>query len=188
MPGNPLLVEPMYLAGYIEQMGTGTRDMICRCTRAGLPEPEFAVNDGLQTIIRRAHSKETGRAPGESLGKKPGRKPGERSSRDLSIVLPECRSEPWRSYIVDVPGMGTSVYEPCPGVFHCVPDSGITLHALRAGSGPRALRHRFCGQHERGYEAENRKHHQNNQGKGVAQVPLDKAGDDDGARDGHAER
>jgi ATP-dependent DNA helicase RecG len=30
----------MYLAGYIERMGTGTRDMIC--TRAGLPEPEFA--------------------------------------------------------------------------------------------------------------------------------------------------
>ncbi|MCK9306152.1 MAG: hypothetical protein M0P17_01325 [Methanoculleus sp.] len=42
VPGNPLLAEPMYLTGYIERMGTGTRDMIRRCTEAGLPEPEFA--------------------------------------------------------------------------------------------------------------------------------------------------
>jgi len=42
VPGNPLLAEPMYLTGYIERMGTGTRDMIRHCTEAGLPEPEFA--------------------------------------------------------------------------------------------------------------------------------------------------
>ncbi|MDV2481931.1 DUF4062 domain-containing protein [Methanoculleus sp. Wushi-C6] len=53
VPGNPLLAEPMYLTGYIERMGTGTRDMIRHCTEAGLPEPEFAVSDGFQTIIRR---------------------------------------------------------------------------------------------------------------------------------------
>jgi predicted HTH transcriptional regulator len=53
VPKNPLLAEPMYLAGYIERMGTGTRDMIHRCIEAGLPEPEFAVSDGFQTIIRR---------------------------------------------------------------------------------------------------------------------------------------
>ncbi|WP_301663501.1 ATP-binding protein [Methanoculleus frigidifontis] len=46
VPGNPLLAEPMYLTGYIERMGTGTRDMIRRCTEAGLPEPEFGVSDG----------------------------------------------------------------------------------------------------------------------------------------------
>ncbi len=53
VPGNPLLAEPMYLTGYIERMGTGTRDIIRHCTEAGLPEPEFAVSDGFQTIIRR---------------------------------------------------------------------------------------------------------------------------------------
>ncbi|WOX56408.1 DUF4062 domain-containing protein [uncultured Methanoculleus sp.] len=42
VPGNPLLAEPMYLAGYIERMGTGTRDMIRHCIEAGLPEPDFA--------------------------------------------------------------------------------------------------------------------------------------------------
>lgn len=53
VPGNPLLAEPMYLTGYIERMGTGTRDMIRRCVAAGLPEPEFAVSDGFQIILRR---------------------------------------------------------------------------------------------------------------------------------------
>lgn len=56
VPGNPLLAEPMYLTGYIERMGTGTRDMIRRCVEAGLPEPEFAVTDGFQVTIRRPRS------------------------------------------------------------------------------------------------------------------------------------
>jgi len=42
-------------------MGTGTRDMIRRCTEAGLPEPAFAVSDRFQTIIRRAPA--PGQAP-----------------------------------------------------------------------------------------------------------------------------
>ena len=53
VPGNPLLAEPMYLAQYIERMGTGTGDMINRCREAGLPEPEFSLSDGFVTIIRR---------------------------------------------------------------------------------------------------------------------------------------
>ena len=40
-PGNPLLAHPMYLAQFIERLGTGTVDMIERCVEAGLPEPEF---------------------------------------------------------------------------------------------------------------------------------------------------
>ena len=53
IPGNPLLAEPLYLAEYIERMGTGTVDMIRRCAGAGLPEPEFAVTGGFVTTIRR---------------------------------------------------------------------------------------------------------------------------------------
>ena len=40
-PHNPLLAHPMYLAKFIERLGTGTVDMIKRCVEAGLPEPEF---------------------------------------------------------------------------------------------------------------------------------------------------
>ena len=53
IPGNPLLAEPLYLAEYIERMGTGTLDMIRRCAAAGLPEPEFAVTGGFVATIRR---------------------------------------------------------------------------------------------------------------------------------------
>jgi predicted HTH transcriptional regulator len=34
-------------------MGTGTCDMIKRCRKAGLPEPEFTLTDGFVTTIRR---------------------------------------------------------------------------------------------------------------------------------------
>ena len=52
-PANPLLAEPLYLAKYIERMGTGTRDMIRLCREVGLREPEYAIRDGfVQTLWR----------------------------------------------------------------------------------------------------------------------------------------
>lgn len=65
MPGNSLLAEPMYLAGYIERMGTGTRDMIRRCAEAGLAEPEFAVTDGFVIRMQRTAKPVAGRATPE---------------------------------------------------------------------------------------------------------------------------
>lgn len=53
IPGNPLLARPLYLADYIERMGTGTVDLIRRCVAAGLPEPEFSLTDGFVTTVRR---------------------------------------------------------------------------------------------------------------------------------------
>lgn len=38
VPSNPLLARSLYLNRYIEEMGTGTLDMIRRCSDAGLPE------------------------------------------------------------------------------------------------------------------------------------------------------
>ncbi len=63
VPWNPLLAEPLYLARYIERMGTGIRDMIRRCREAGLPEPEFAVNDGFVTTLRRQIGEATASRP-----------------------------------------------------------------------------------------------------------------------------
>ena len=54
IPGNPLLARAMYLVKYIEQMGTGTLDMIDRCAKAGLPEPEFEASGEFVIRIRRA--------------------------------------------------------------------------------------------------------------------------------------
>ncbi len=53
VPANPLLAEAMYLVKYIEAMGTGTEDMIKRCRKTGLREPEFAVRDGFVVTVRR---------------------------------------------------------------------------------------------------------------------------------------
>ena len=54
VPRNPLLARSMYLVEYIEQMGTGTLDMIKRCVEAGLPEPKFSVEGGFVTTIPRS--------------------------------------------------------------------------------------------------------------------------------------
>jgi predicted HTH transcriptional regulator len=54
VPGNPLLARALYLVRYIEQMGTGTLDMIQRCVDAGLREPEFQAAGEFVTRIRRA--------------------------------------------------------------------------------------------------------------------------------------
>ena len=86
VPANPLLAESLYLAEYIERMGTGTLDMIRRCVEAGLPEPEFAVTDGFVTTVRRvalpAHVAGSSRRPRGGL-------PGPRTaSRPESRLTP----------------------------------------------------------------------------------------------------
>jgi predicted HTH transcriptional regulator len=68
VPANPLLAEPMYLAKYIERMGTGIGDMIRRCREAGLPEPSFAVTDGFVATVWRRPGEVTGEVAGEVTG------------------------------------------------------------------------------------------------------------------------
>lgn len=53
IPANPLLAEPMYLAGYIERLGTGTGDIIRLCQEKGLKEPDFIQEENFKTIIWR---------------------------------------------------------------------------------------------------------------------------------------
>lgn len=54
IPRNPLIAEPLFLARYIEKVGTGTLDMIARLRDAGLPEPEFRQDGGtFVQVLRR---------------------------------------------------------------------------------------------------------------------------------------
>jgi hypothetical protein len=46
VPYNPLLAESLYLARYIERVGSGTQTMIELCREAGLPEPLFEQREG----------------------------------------------------------------------------------------------------------------------------------------------
>ena len=57
-PVNPVLANPVYLTGYIEQMGTGTTDIIERCEKAGLRTPEFYQDEDFRTILWRPESTE----------------------------------------------------------------------------------------------------------------------------------
>lgn len=76
--------EPLYLAKYIERMGTGTGDMIDRCRHAGLSEPEFNLTDGFVSTIWRkpykafdAMGRDTTPATGEVAGQVTGEVTGE---------------------------------------------------------------------------------------------------------------
>jgi predicted HTH transcriptional regulator len=51
VPRNPLIAEPLFLAHYIEKVGTGTLDVIAGCQAAELPEPEF-FQEGDQFVLR----------------------------------------------------------------------------------------------------------------------------------------
>lgn len=53
IPANPLLANPMYLAGSIERLGTGTRDIISMCEDAGLRTPEFVQDDIFRVVLWR---------------------------------------------------------------------------------------------------------------------------------------
>ena len=49
-PANPLIAGPLYLAHYIESLGTGTLDVIRLCRQANLPVPDF-VQRGNQFVV-----------------------------------------------------------------------------------------------------------------------------------------
>jgi predicted HTH transcriptional regulator len=53
VPVNPLIAEPLYLAGTIERMGTGTEEMIDKCKQAGLKEPEFVEEESFTVTLWR---------------------------------------------------------------------------------------------------------------------------------------
>ena len=88
IPNNPLLAEPLYLTQYIERMGTGTLDMIRRCSDANLSEPEFTDSSGFKTTIWRA-------TPPVQIKVQPESLPGDLKSRVLNLLAdgPLSRSE-----------------------------------------------------------------------------------------------
>ena len=74
IPVNPILARPVYLAGYIEQLGTGTTDLIKRCQDLGLQRPEFRQDENFLSILWRKNvdgydiSGQTGNVAGNVAG------------------------------------------------------------------------------------------------------------------------
>ena len=79
VPANPLLAEPMYLAGYIERLGTGTADMMRISAEYKLQEPRFIQDEDFRTILYRPDAFEdaTVQASGEASGEASVQVPGE---------------------------------------------------------------------------------------------------------------
>ncbi len=88
VPNNRLLARSLYLAQYIEEMGTGTLDMIRRCRDSNLREPEFTDSSGFKTTIWRAKPPERIEVQPESL-------PGDLKSKVLNLLAggPLSKSE-----------------------------------------------------------------------------------------------
>jgi len=53
VPVNPVLATPVYLAGYIEHLGTGTLDIIKKCKEKGLRTPIFEMDEDVVITIWR---------------------------------------------------------------------------------------------------------------------------------------
>jgi ATP-dependent DNA helicase RecG len=53
VPQNPDIAKVFFRAGYIETWGRGTLNIIESCRKAGLPEPEFKVDDGVTVVFKK---------------------------------------------------------------------------------------------------------------------------------------
>lgn len=86
IPVNPLLAYPVYLAGYIEQVGTGTTDIIDKCLEYGLKKPVFSQGaDFSVTIWRKNYEKasnEIGKDGGKDIGNDRGKDIGNDGGKD----------------------------------------------------------------------------------------------------------
>ena len=81
LPVNPLLANPVYLAGYIEQVGTGTNDVIDRCVELGLRKPEFRQDEDFMVTLWRKEGSGTVQSDPEVIQSDP-----ERSKTDPNLL------------------------------------------------------------------------------------------------------
>jgi len=86
MPHNPILAHAVYMAGYIEQIGTGTTDVIDLCKQAGL-KVEFSQDGNFTTIIYRPVNEEEGQVAGQVAGQVVGQVTGQAIGQLERLVL-----------------------------------------------------------------------------------------------------
>ena len=77
IPVNPKLARAMFFAGYIDELGTGTTDMIDRCLEKGLRRPDFVEDGDFEITLWRPEKAETGQETGQDTG------------HESKLVLPE---------------------------------------------------------------------------------------------------
>jgi len=85
-PKNPLIAESLYLAKYIERMGTGIQDIVKHCLEYGLPEPEFKMTDSFVAIIYRKNGIAFEKVGGQTGGQIGGQIGGQLSETQQNIL------------------------------------------------------------------------------------------------------
>ena len=83
IPVNPLLAYPVYLAGYIEQVGTGTTDIIDKCLEYGLKKPVFSQGADFSVTIWRKNHEKAGNDIGNEVGNEIGKDVGKDVGNDI---------------------------------------------------------------------------------------------------------
>lgn len=53
LPANPLIADPLFWAGYVDKVGTGTEDIVNLCKAKGLKEPEYHQEEDFRVVIWR---------------------------------------------------------------------------------------------------------------------------------------
>ena len=87
LPTNPLLAQAMFFRGYIEKVGSGTRDMIDRCREWGIEPPRWEDDEGdFVVVIRRPTALETTLHTTEKTTLHPTEKATEKTSVRMSIA------------------------------------------------------------------------------------------------------
>lgn len=77
------------LAGYIEQLGTGTNDLIKRCVDKGLRRPEFRQDDSYVTILWRPTKDASDQSSDQVAGHVTGQESVQKTSqKTLEVVEP----------------------------------------------------------------------------------------------------
>lgn len=85
LPPNPQIAEPMYWAGYIEKLGTGTEDIIRKCKDYGLRTPEFYQEEDFRVVIWKAEDLERSKSDPKSLS-------GDPNSRKAEVNINNSKS------------------------------------------------------------------------------------------------
>lgn len=86
-PVNPILANPIYLAGYIERLGTGTIDLIKECQSAGLAAPVFEEQEDFRVVLYR--NELSGNEIDEKTGDEIDEKTGDEKTDNKTNLMPD---------------------------------------------------------------------------------------------------
>lgn len=94
IPANPLIAEPLFLAKYIEKVGSGIMDMAKLCAKAGLPTPEFRQESGAFILTIKRNVKPSDMNVSEQVGEQVSEQVGEQALKILNYCkAPKTKQE-----------------------------------------------------------------------------------------------